>query len=345
MSITAPANNATVHDIVDGGGDRRRQHRRRRRPVPSRRRGRGAEDTQSPYTFQWDTRAKVNGRTHTDRAGARRGRERDHIGVGDRERRQHELLPERRPRHRVRPADGDDVPPRRPAADRSAARGHQGAVAAVHAGRPTLFNQITNIGSAGVQQGIFDIKLDPNFTTNHFYYVFYTAGTPNRDRLSRFTANAALNGTVPGSELVLYQDPKTPAPNTTAEASCSATTARSISRPASTSTPPTHSLSPPRGARSTASTRTAPSRPTTRSTTATARTWTRSGRGPAQPVPRLLRRAVRSHVRGRRRRQRRSTRRRKRSTSVRVVPTTDGRTSKGTVRRRARARCTPTTTR
>ena len=55
---------------------------------------------------------------------------------------------------------------------------------------PTLFSQITNIGSAGVQQGIFDIKLDPNFTTNHFYYVFYTAGTPNRDRLSRFTANA-----------------------------------------------------------------------------------------------------------------------------------------------------------
>ena len=32
-----------------------------------------------------------------------------------------------------------------------------------------------------------------NFTTNHFYYVFYTLGSPNRDRLSRFTANAALH--------------------------------------------------------------------------------------------------------------------------------------------------------
>ena len=51
------------------------------------------------------------------------------------------------------------------------------------------------------------MALDPNFATNHYYYVFYTAGTPNRDRLSRFTANATLTGTVPGSELILYQDP------------------------------------------------------------------------------------------------------------------------------------------
>src|SRR5262249_57132581 len=70
-----------------------------------------------------------------------------------------------------------------------------------------LFGQITNIGSAGVQQGIYDIALDPGFLSNHFYYVFYTAGSPNRDRVSRFTANAALTGTVPGSELVIYQDP------------------------------------------------------------------------------------------------------------------------------------------
>ncbi len=59
-----------------------------------------------------------------------------------------------------------------------------------------------------MQQGIYDIALDPNFTTNRFYYVFYTLGSPNRDRLSRFTANASLTGTVAGSELVLYQDPQ-----------------------------------------------------------------------------------------------------------------------------------------
>lgn len=71
---------------------------------------------------------------------------------------------------------------------------------------PTLFLQLSNIGSAGVQQGIYDIALDPNFNTNHYYYVFYTLGSPNVDRFSRFTANATLTGTVAGSEFVIYQD-------------------------------------------------------------------------------------------------------------------------------------------
>ena len=75
---------------------------------------------------------------------------------------------------------------------------------------PTPFLRLTNVGSAGVQQGIYDIAFDPNFTSNHFYYIFYTAASPNRDRLSRFTANATLNGTVSGSEVILYEDPQTP---------------------------------------------------------------------------------------------------------------------------------------
>ena len=77
---------------------------------------------------------------------------------------------------------------------------------------PTPFLQLTNVGSAGdgtvAQQGIYDLALDPNFATNHYYYISYTARTPNRDRLSRFTANATLTGTVPGSELIIYQDPQ-----------------------------------------------------------------------------------------------------------------------------------------
>jgi glucose/arabinose dehydrogenase/chitodextrinase len=73
---------------------------------------------------------------------------------------------------------------------------------------PTPFLQLTNIGSAGVQQGIYDIALDPNFSTNHYYYIFYTLRTPNVDRFSRFTANATLTGTVAGSEFVIYQDPE-----------------------------------------------------------------------------------------------------------------------------------------
>ena len=71
---------------------------------------------------------------------------------------------------------------------------------------PTPFLQLTNVGSAGVQQGLYDIELDPNFATNHYFYIFYTLGTPNHDRLSRFTANATLTGTIPGSEFVIYED-------------------------------------------------------------------------------------------------------------------------------------------
>ena len=105
---------------------------------------------------------------------------------------------------------------------------------------PTPFLQLTNVGSAGdgtvAQEGIYDLALDPNFATNHYYYISYTAQTPNRDRLSRFTANATLTGTVPGSELIIYQDPQdAPTTNTTAVQSLSATTGRSTSPPATNS--------------------------------------------------------------------------------------------------------------
>ncbi len=71
----------------------------------------------------------------------------------------------------------------------------------------TPFGTIANTGEP-VQQGIMDLELDPDFANNHYYYVFYTAGTPNRDRLSRFTANESLTGTIAGSELILYEDPQ-----------------------------------------------------------------------------------------------------------------------------------------
>ena len=67
-------------------------------------------------------------------------------------------------------------------------------------------------------------------------------------------------------------------PSTTAARSISATMERSTSRPASTSTPATRRISRVRAARSCASTWTAPSRPTTRSTTAPDPTTTRYGR-------------------------------------------------------------------
>jgi uncharacterized repeat protein (TIGR01451 family) len=69
----------------------------------------------------------------------------------------------------------------------------------------TPFLSLTNIGTNG-QQGLMDLALDPEFATNHRYYVLYTLGIPNRDRVSRFTATADNSGTVSGSELVRHQD-------------------------------------------------------------------------------------------------------------------------------------------
>jgi glucose/arabinose dehydrogenase/PKD repeat protein len=69
---------------------------------------------------------------------------------------------------------------------------------------PTPFLQITNIARNYFNQGLYTVAVDPAFTTNHYIYVCYTLGTPNHDRLSRFTVNQAL--TSAGSELVLYED-------------------------------------------------------------------------------------------------------------------------------------------
>src|SRR5262249_59984671 len=52
------------------------------------------------------------------------------------------------------------------------------------------------------------LALAPDFATPLSYYVFHPLVPPNRDRLSRFTANASVTATVAGSEVVLYQDPQ-----------------------------------------------------------------------------------------------------------------------------------------
>ena len=121
---------------------------------------------------------------------------------------------------------------------------------------PTPFLQLNlNIpGYAGLQQGIFDIALDPNFATNHYYYIFYTKDTPNRDRLSRFTANATSTEPFPEAKSSSIRIRKIRTRNTMAARSISATTARSTSRPASTSTRAMRGRSRIRAARSIAST-------------------------------------------------------------------------------------------
>jgi glucose/arabinose dehydrogenase len=69
---------------------------------------------------------------------------------------------------------------------------------------PLPFHQISNINTDQGERGLVGLVLDPDFANNNYYYVFYTANTPIRDRVARFTASG--NSTLPGSEFQLWQD-------------------------------------------------------------------------------------------------------------------------------------------
>ncbi len=293
VAITAPAANAQVSDIVNGHRRRERQRRRQRRPVLRRRRRRGRrghDGAVRPPVGHPRGRRTAPTRSPRERGmprATRRCRPPVTVNVANTSSFQNEVL-----------ATGFNLPT-------SIEFLPDGRMLVVElAGKiwvlpppyttpdPTPFLQITNIGSAGVQQGIYDIALDPSFATNHFYYVFYTLGSPNRDRLSRFTANATNTGTVAGSELrPVPGSARTPTPSTTAARSTSGTTASSTSRRASTSSrarlrtvdesyaeDPPHQPGRDR------------SRPIIRSTTGRAQRRLRLGVGSPQPVPGLLRR-------------------------------------------------------
>ena len=65
---------------------------------------------------------------------------------------------------------------------------------------PTPFVSLT-VNSSG-ERGLLGVAFDPNFATNNFVYVYYTAPTPSiHNRVSRFTATGDV--AVAGSELVL----------------------------------------------------------------------------------------------------------------------------------------------
>jgi len=65
---------------------------------------------------------------------------------------------------------------------------------------PAPFITLT-VNSDG-ERGLLGVAFDPNFATNNFVYVYYTATTPAiHNRVSRFTANGDV--AVAGSELVL----------------------------------------------------------------------------------------------------------------------------------------------
>ena len=179
----------------------------------------------------------------------------------------------------LRPADHVRVPARRAHAGRELAGRIKVLSPPYTQPDPSPFLQITNIGSAGVQQGIYDLVLDPNFATNHFYYVFYTLGSPNHDRVSRFTANAALTGHRAGQRVRPLRGPaerRRRAPRRRAQLRQRRQAAVHDRRALRSGALAVRS--PARAARCTGSTRTGRSRPTTRSTTEPVRTSTASGR-------------------------------------------------------------------
>ena len=173
----------------------------------------GPEDVSAPYAFSWDTHLLANG-THTLTAQAR-----DQAGnvslsapvtvnVANSGVFQNEILatqftlptsfaflPDGRMLVAQMPGTVKVLPPPYTTPD------------------ATPFLTLSNISPVntvnGDINGLMNIVVDPNFATNHYFYVNYTSGSPYRNRISRFTANAAVNGTVPGSELILYQDTTT----------------------------------------------------------------------------------------------------------------------------------------
>jgi glucose/arabinose dehydrogenase/PKD repeat protein len=210
VSITSPANNAQVSNIITVSADANDNTgvvgvQFLVDGVPT-----GTEDPAVPYGLTWDTRTTSNG-SHTLTARARDAAGNSTlsapvtVNVTNSSQFQNEILAtgfnlptniEFMPDGRMLVVEFTGtikvLPPPYTQAD------------------PTPFLQITNIAPPGpaADRGIFDLALDPQFSTNHYFYVFYTAGSPERDRLSRFTANAALTGTVAGSEVVLWQDPQ-----------------------------------------------------------------------------------------------------------------------------------------
>jgi glucose/arabinose dehydrogenase/PKD repeat protein len=208
VSISAPANNAQVSGIVNVTASATDNVGVTGVQFYVDDTSSGPEDTTAPYGLAWDTRTLANGSHRItararDAAGNATVSTAVMVNVANTAQFQNEVL-----------ATGFDLP----TAIEFLPDGRmlvvelEGRIEVLPAPYttpdPTPFLQLTNIGSAGVQQGIYDIVLDPSFGTNRFYYISYTLGSPNHDRVSRFTANSTLTGTVAGSELVLYEDPQ-----------------------------------------------------------------------------------------------------------------------------------------
>ena len=307
----------------------------------------GAEDTTAPYALAWDTRTLRQRRAHADGARPRRRRQHD---ASRRRSRSTSPTPTSSRTRSWRPAStcrrrSSSCPtagcssPSSPARSRCCRRRtrtptRRRSCRSPTSARPACSRASTTSRSTRTSRPTTSI------------YVFYTLGHAEpRPAVAVHRQRRRSPARSPGSELVLYQDPQ----DANAEHHGGAITFGNDGKLYFTTgehfdaarRPGPHAA---RAARSTASTRTARSRPTTRSTTAPARTGTRSGRSGCaiRTAPTTTRRpagcssATSAAT---------TTRRpRRRSTSARAAPTTAGRTARAPARRRARARSTPTRT-
>lgn len=77
-------------------------------------------------------------------------------------------------------------------------------------GTVTTYLQVPNVKS-DQERGLQTIVLDPNFASNNRFYVYYTANSPARQRVSRFTHVNNSGGSTstgnPASELLIWQAP------------------------------------------------------------------------------------------------------------------------------------------
>lgn len=73
-------------------------------------------------------------------------------------------------------------------------------------GEPAVFLDISAAVRTEGEQGLLGLAFHPQYASNRLFYVYYSpAGGARRTRLSRFTANAAGSGVVPGSEAPLLE--------------------------------------------------------------------------------------------------------------------------------------------
>jgi glucose/arabinose dehydrogenase len=78
-----------------------------------------------------------------------------------------------------------------------------------------FLNISRRITDAGNEQGLLGLAFDPHYSTNGYFYVYYTAAAGSRHAVvSRFSVNATNpNSADPNSELVILQIPQPPAFN------------------------------------------------------------------------------------------------------------------------------------